>query len=78
MQALLKATIDALVNLRIKSSYAIYSKSQGKPIQTHESFLHLYEKVVFQGTQLADGTVADTNQLWLADWYLDNIKDLPT
>lgn len=72
----LKDAITSTAALFIFSEYALYSKPEGKPIQTQQDALHLYDRVVFIGSQLPDGTTADTNFLWLSDWYLQNLNAL--
>lgn len=74
----LKEAITATTGLLLLSEYALYSKADGKPIQTHQDALHLYERAVFCGGTLPDGTTADTNYLWLSDWYLQNLNCLFT
>jgi hypothetical protein len=70
----LEAAVTATAGLLLKSESALYSKPDGKPIRTEKALLHLYEKVVFVGEELADGRKADTNHLWLSDWYLANLN----
>jgi len=36
--------------------------------------VHLYERYVFIDDTLPDGQIADTNHLWLSDWYLANLN----
>lgn len=72
----LKAAITATTGLLIFSDYALYSKVDGKPIQNHQDALHLYERAVFCGSTLPDGTEADTNYLWLSNWYVQNLNTL--
>jgi hypothetical protein len=69
----LKQSIAATAGLLIRSESAIYSKPDGKPIETREEALHLYERVVFAGSTMPDGRVADANYLWLSDWYRANL-----
>lgn len=69
----LKRSITATAGLLIHSESAIYSKPDGKPIETREEALHLYERVVFAGSMMPDGRVADANYLWLSDWYRANL-----
>src|SRR4051812_47200557 len=74
----LKAAIRSTKGLMISSQYAIYSKEAGKLIRTQERDLGLYDEVTFASEMLPDGSTADTNQLWLADWYLANLNALFT
>lgn len=70
----LKAAIASTAALSITSVYALYSKPAGKRIRTREEVLHLYERVCFLGSELPEGGTADTNLVWFADWYLDNLN----
>lgn len=74
----LKASIEATAGLLIRSDYALYSKEKSEPICTRQDALHLYERVSFIGSRLADGSVADRNELWLSDWYLSNVNAMFT
>lgn len=69
----LKEAILSTAGLLIHSEYALYSKFEARPICTREDALHLYERVSFIGSQLPDGSIADTNHLWLSEWYLNNL-----
>jgi hypothetical protein len=70
----LKAAIASTAALSITSHYALYSKPAGKRICTREEVLHLYDRVCFLGSDLPDGGTAETNLVWFADWYLDNLN----
>jgi hypothetical protein len=74
----LKEAILSTAGLLIHSEYALYSKPDGQPICTRQDGLHLYERVSFLGSQLPDGNRADTNYLWLSDWYLNNLNAMFT
>jgi hypothetical protein len=74
----LKAAIESTALLGIKSQYAVYSKPTGKLISNRREALHLYERVAFIGSELPDGSTADANYLWLADWYLENLNAMFT
>ena len=76
--AQLKAAIQATAGIVLWSESALYSKAQGKILQTQEESLHLYDRVVFVGSTLPDGRRADTNYLWLSEWYRDNLNTLFT
>lgn len=69
----LKQAISSTAGLLIQSESALYSKTEGKRISTREDALHLYERVVFAGNSLPDGSEADQNYLWLSDWYRQNL-----
>jgi hypothetical protein len=74
----LKDAITSTAALFIHSEYALYSKADKQPIRTQQEGLHLYDRVVFLGSQLPDGTTADTNHLWFSDWYLSNLNAMFT
>jgi hypothetical protein len=74
----MKAAIRSTRGLLISSQSAIYSKSAGKMIRTQERDLGLDDEVAFYSETLPDGSVAETNHLGLADWYLANINALFT
>lgn len=74
----LKEAITATAGLLIRSEHALYSKPDGQPIRTFQDALHLYDRVVFVKGELPDGSRADTNYLWLSDWYLKNLNALFT
>lgn len=74
---LLKGAIEATAGLTIYSRDALYSKPNGQRLNTRKA-MHLYETVVFVNETLPDGSIADTNHLWLSSWYLDNLNALYT
>ena len=39
-----------------------------------EDILHLYERVRFKGMKMLDGTIAETNYIWLNEFYISNIN----
>lgn len=74
----LKAAIHSTAGLYILSTYALFSKPDNKRICTREDDLRLYGRVYFIGSELPGGGVADTNHLWISDWYLANLNALFT
>jgi hypothetical protein len=74
----IKAAIEATSGLSIKSQYAVYSKPDGRMIRTQDEGLHLYDRYSFIGSELPDGSVAESNYLWLSSWYLDNLNAMFT
>jgi hypothetical protein len=74
----LKVAIESTKALYIRSQYAIYSKPEERAIRTAEDHLNLYDRVTFVGTELPGGGMADTNYVWLASWYLDNLNAMFT
>lgn len=73
----LKEAIEATAGLTIFSRDALYSKPTGQRLSSRKA-LHLYDTVVFVNETLPDGSTADTNYLWLSQWYLDNLNSLFT
>ena len=74
----LKEAITATAALLLHSDFAIYDKPGGSLICTQQESLHLYERVAFVGSVLADGRKCDGNYLWISDWYLQNLNALFT
>jgi hypothetical protein len=74
----LKAAIKSTAALFIESHYALWSKPEKRLIHSREEGLRLYERYIFTGNELPDGSVADTNYLWLSDWYIDNLNHMFT
>jgi hypothetical protein len=72
----LKEAIVATASLTIRSRSAIYSRPRKRYLTESEGVFHLYDRVVFHGGLLPDGTKADLNHLWLADWYRENLDAL--
>jgi hypothetical protein len=72
----LKEALTATASLTIRSRSAIYSKPLKRYLTEHEGVFHLYDRVIFHGGTLPDGTKADLNHLWLAEWYRENLDSL--
>jgi hypothetical protein len=72
----LKQAIRSTHGIVIHSQYALFSRKDGKPLPVHERGHHLYSDYAFCNEPLSDGTVAEQNGVWLADWYLDNLNAL--
>lgn len=70
----IKTAIRSTHGVVIHSQYALYSRSEGQPLPLHERGHHLYSDYAFSNEARSDGTVADTNAVWFADWYLDNLN----
>ena len=69
---------EALERIRmtgIKSEGAFYHKGKKQWIS---SVFGLYDGIVFKGEQLEDGTIAETNLLYLNDIYLQNLNSFYT
>jgi hypothetical protein len=72
----IKTAIRSTHGIVIRSQYALYSRSDGQPLPLHERGHHLYSDYAFSNEPRSDGTVADANAVWFADWYLDNLNAL--
>ncbi len=74
----MKRAIEATHGVVIRTSHALITRepSGKKPMPTCERGYHLYEKYYFANDVLPDGTVASENQLWLSDWYVENLSSL--
>jgi Replication initiator protein A len=67
----IKAAIQRIVTTSVESKGTFYDKGRKR---WQEATFHLYDMVVFTGEYLPNGEVADTNYLFLGNWYLDNIN----
>jgi len=67
----IKRALERITTTSIKSEGTFYEK--GKRRWTSTVF-HLYDAVVFQGEELRDGQIADTNYLYLSDLYLQSLN----
>lgn len=69
----IKEALRRITLTGVESRGAFYSKEREQWI---EDVFHLYERIIFKGERLPDGTVADQNYLFLGSWYLQNINAL--
>jgi len=67
----IRESLKRIVTTTVSSQGAFYIKEKRKRIS--DTF-HLYERVVFKDEELPDGTMADTNYLFLGSWYLQSIN----
>jgi len=67
----IKEALERLVLTGVRSRGTFYSKARKRWID--ETF-HLYDQIIFKGEELEDGTIADSNYLFLSRWYLENIN----
>ena len=68
VQAVVKS-INKLLSTTVRGSLYIEEAKQF----LHDTY-HIYTRFVSTGAQRPDGSVADRNYLWVADWYLKNFK----
>jgi hypothetical protein len=64
-------SLTRIVATTAHSKRTFYDKGRKRWL---EAVFHLYDQVVFAGETLPNGEVADTNYLFLGNWYLDNIN----
>ena len=71
-RAMVRTSLIRIAGALIESVGALYDKQSGSYVSDTR---HLIERVVFRGRVSADGTIAETNYLWLGQWYLDNVNE---
>jgi hypothetical protein len=69
---MIKESLLRLTGIIIDSKGAFYDKGKKRWV---EDVFHLYDRVTFVGEELPDGTIADTNYVFLNSKYLDNINN---
>jgi len=69
--AKVKLALRRLTAATIESKGSFYLKGRRRWL---EDVFHLYDRVVFVGEELPDGTEADQNYLYLSSWYLENFN----
>jgi hypothetical protein len=67
----IKTALLKIAQVTVHSKHAFYSKKRRAWV---EDVFHLYERIVFDGEQLPDGSIAETNFLWLGSWYLESLN----
>lgn len=67
----IKEGLERIVATTVKSSGTFYAKGRKKFI---DDVFHLYDRIVFRGERLPDGTMAEQNYLFLNNWYLENLN----
>ena len=67
----IRQAIKRIISTVLESKGAFYRKGVGK--RGTDTF-HLYDRAIFLGETLPDGTIADTNYLFLGTWYLESIN----
>lgn len=72
----MKEAIDSTLAAFIKTRYSLrQTDDREQTLPKRESGYHLYERCAFTDETLPDGSIADTNYLWLSDWYLGNLNN---
>jgi hypothetical protein len=72
----LKDALLSTLGAMIKSSYALKAGDSRQSLPMRERGYGLYAECLFTNDPLPDGTLADSNQVTLADWYLSNLNSL--
>jgi hypothetical protein len=67
----IKESLRRITMTGVESRGAFYHKGRKRWL---EDAFHLYDRVVFTGEELPSGEIADTNYLFLGNWYLENIN----
>ena len=67
----IKEALQRITLTGIISKGAFYSRKDNKFI---EDTFHLYDRVIFKGTEMPNGNIADDNYVYLSSWYLDSIN----
>lgn len=70
----LKEAIRSTHGIVIHSKEALFSRVEQRPLPATERGHHLYADFVFVNEERPDGTTADLNAVWFADWYLNNLN----
>lgn len=68
---LIKQALERIVFTGVKSGGTFYHK--GKKHWLEKAF-HLYDQVIFKGEALPDGSIAETNYLYLSEPYLESLN----
>ena len=68
-----KAALVAIRGTQVESKGMFYSKSQSQYV---DQVFSLYDRLIFTGERLADGTIAEQNLLYLGTWYLESLNSL--
>lgn len=67
----IKTALLRITQATVHSKRAFWSKKRKAWV---EDVFHLYDRITFEGERLPDGTVAETNLLWLGSWYLESLN----
>lgn len=68
---LIEEWLELMAGVLIKSQMGVY-RAASRRYQT--DMFHVFDRVVTTGKEMPDGSVADRNYVWLADWQLENIN----
>ena len=71
----IKNALFSITSTSIESKGVFCYLDNGKKRYVHDMF-HLYERVVFVGETLPDGTIAEKNRVYFGEWYLKSLNSL--
>jgi hypothetical protein len=69
----IRRALERITTTAIRTENSFYHKGEKQWVS---EIFHLYDAVVLQGRRLRDGTIADTNYLYLSDLYLQSLNAL--
>jgi len=67
----IRKALERIKTATIKSEGSFYHKGKTQWIS---KIFNLYDAIIFKGERLEDGVIADTNQLYLSDLYLQSLN----
>ena len=71
LYANIRESIERIIATTIKSEGSFFLKDEKRWLG---KVFHIYESAIFMGREMPDGSVADSNYLWLGREYLRNIN----
>lgn len=71
LYANIRESIERIIATTIKSEGSFFLKDERRWLG---KVFHIYESAIFMGREMPDGSVADSNYLWLGREYLRNIN----
>ena len=71
----IKQAIMSITFAGIESRGTFCYLENGEKKYVHDTF-HFYERAVFTGEKLPDGTMTDKNRIYFSDWYLKSLNSL--
>ncbi len=71
LYARIRESIERIIATTIKSEGSFFLKDEKRWLG---KVFHIYESAIFMGREMPDGSVADSNYLWLGREYLRNIN----
>lgn len=71
LYARIRESIERIIATTIKSEGSFFLKDEKRWLG---KVFHIYESAIFMGREMPDGSIADSNYLWLGREYLRNIN----